>query len=180
MKIKQIFKKDYPNNKKELFTYISKYYYELNLTKKPKDEGWIFEWIIKPFKEPYIKKGEGVLFEDFKKNAEFYMLLNDEEHEIGVLVIEKVQWNNTTQIWDIIIDPKYQRCGFGTNLLEFAEKRARLWGCRAMVLECQSSNYNTIRFYLSYGFELIGFDLISYSNQDIQKHEVRFKMGKKL
>lgn len=47
MKIKQIFKRDYPNNKKELFTYTSKHYYELSLTKKPRDEGWIFEWTKK-------------------------------------------------------------------------------------------------------------------------------------
>ena len=30
------------------------------------------------------------------------------------------------------------------------------------------------------GFEIIGFDLYSYSNSDPERHEVRIEMGKKL
>ncbi|MFX1536418.1 MAG: GNAT family N-acetyltransferase [Promethearchaeota archaeon] len=180
MKIKQIFAKEYPNNKKELFIYTSKYYYELNLTKKPRDEGWIFEWTKKPFKEPFLKKGEGNLFEDYKEDAEYYVLLNDEEEEIGILVIGKNRINNTARVWDILVDQQYQRCGFGNKLMEYAEERARAWGCRAMIVECQSSNYNAIQFYQKNGFELIGFDLIWYSNKDVENHEVRFEMGKVL
>jgi ribosomal protein S18 acetylase RimI-like enzyme len=180
MKIKQIFEKDYPNNKKELFMYTSEYYYELNLTKKSRDEGWMFEWTKKPFSEPFVKRGEEVLFEDFKGDAEYYVLLNDKEHEIGILVIGKIQVNNTARIWDISVDQKFQRYGFGTKLIEYAEERARSWGARAMIVECQSSNYKAIQFYRKNGFELTGFDLIWYSNMDIHKHEVRFEMAKLL
>lgn len=180
MKIKQIFEKDFPNNKKELFTYTSEYYYDLILTKKPRYKGWIFEWIKKPFSELYVKRVEGVLFEEYKTNTEYYILLNDEEYEIGMLAIGKVKWNNTARIWDISIDQKYQRCGLGTQLLKFSEKRVRSWGCRAIVVECQSSNSKAIEFYLKNGFELIGFDLIAYSNEDIKKHEVRFELAKVL
>ncbi|MFX1508182.1 MAG: GNAT family N-acetyltransferase [Promethearchaeota archaeon] len=180
MKVKQIFAKDFPNNKKELFTYTSKYYYELNMTEKPKDEGWVFEWTKKPLKEPFIKKGEGNLFENYKEDAEYYVFLNDEEEEIGVVVIGMNQANNTARVWDIYVNQKYQRFGYGTQLMEYAEERARTWGCRAMIVECQSSNYNAIQFYQKNGFELIGFDLIWYSNTDVDKREVRLEMGKKL
>lgn len=37
-----------------------------------------------------------------------------------------------------------------------------------------------ISFYKSFGFEIIGFDLYSYSNDDPEKKEVRLEMGKKL
>ncbi len=180
MKIKQIFKQDYPNNKKEVFTYTSEHYYELNLTKKPRDEGWIFEWTKKPFTKPFSKKGEGNLFADFKEDAEYYILLSDEGHEIGKLVIGKIHVNNTARVWDIAIDQQYLGCGFGTKLMGYAEERARSWGCRAMIVECQSSNYNAIQFYQKNGFDLIGFDLLWYSNTDVQKHEVRFELGKVL
>ncbi len=136
--------------------------------------------VKKPFSEPFSKKGEEELFEDYKEDAEYYVLLNDEENEIGVLVIGNNQVNNTARVWDIYVNQKYQGCGFGTQLIEYAEERARAWGCRAMIVECQSSNYNAIQFYRKNGFELIGFDLIWYSNTDIENHEVRLEMGRVL
>ncbi len=53
-------------------------------------------------------------------------------------------------------------------------------GARMIVLETQSCNENSIRFYKKNGFEIIGFDLYSYSNSDPERHEVRIEMGKKL
>ena len=47
---------------------------------------------------------------------------------------------------------------------------------RAVVLECQTSNYPAIQFYLKMGFKLGGFDCIAYTNEDIEKHEVRLEM----
>ena len=39
---------------------------------------------------------------------------------------------------------------------------------------------DAIAFYRRYGFEIIGFDLYSYSNTDPEKNEVRVEMGRKL
>ena len=49
-----------------------------------------------------------------------------------------------------------------------------------IVLETQSCNENAIAFYRKNGFEIIGFDLYAYSNDDPERHEVRLEMGKKL
>ncbi len=49
-----------------------------------------------------------------------------------------------------------------------------------IVLETQSCNENAIALYRKNGFEMIGFDLYAYSNDDPERHEVRFEMGKKL
>ena len=51
---------------------------------------------------------------------------------------------------------------------------------RMVVLETQTCNENAIAFYRRYGFEIIGFDLYSYSNTDPEKNEVRVEMGRKL
>lgn len=98
--------------------------------------------------------------------------------EIGLIVVGKQSWNKTARIWDIAINEESQRKGIGGKLLKFAEKRAVEWKCRAIILECQSSNYSAIQFYLKHGYNLIGFDLIAYTNNDIDRHEVRFEMGK--
>ncbi len=47
------------------------------------------------------------------------------------------------------------------------------------VLETQTCNENAIAFYRRSGFEIIGFDLYSYSNEDPERPEVRIELGKK-
>ncbi|MHA2244343.1 MAG: GNAT family N-acetyltransferase [Candidatus Hodarchaeales archaeon] len=179
MKIKQIFAKNFPENKKIIFTYQSDYYYDVQITQKDNNEGWIFDWSIKPFLTTFMKKEEEKLFESYKENVEYYVVLNANE-EIGYLVVGRQEWNNVARIWDISIDAQFQRQAIGTELMQLAETRAKKWKCRALILECQSSNYTAIQFYLKCGFSLTGFDLISYSNQDVQRHDIRLEMSKLL
>jgi ribosomal protein S18 acetylase RimI-like enzyme len=49
-----------------------------------------------------------------------------------------------------------------------------------VILETQTCNENAIAFYKKNGFEIIGFDLYAYSNDDPEKHEIRIEMGRKL
>lgn len=58
-------------------------------------------------------------------------------------------------------------------------REAELSGARMTVLETQTCNENAIAFYRRSGFEIIGFDLYSYSNEDPERHEVRIELGKK-
>ena len=44
-------------------------------------------------------------------------------------------------------------------------------------METQSCNVPAIHCYMKNGFKIIGFDTHSYSNCDIEKHEVRIEMG---
>ena len=61
-----------------------------------------------------------------------------------------------------------------------ALRAANAAGARMTVLEAQSCNEQAIAFYRRHGFEIIGFDLFSYSDEDPQRHEFRIEMGKKL
>lgn len=65
--------------------------------------------------------------------------------------------------------------GVGTKLLDAIQVAAASSGARMIVLETQSCNENAIALYRK-----IGFDLYAYSNDDPERHEVRFEMGKKL
>ena len=59
-------------------------------------------------------------------------------------------------------------------------KEAKAAGARMIVLETQTCNENAIAFYRKNGFDIIGFDLYAYSNTDVERHEIRIEMGKKL
>ena len=61
-----------------------------------------------------------------------------------------------------------------------AEEVAVVQGRRALVLETQSCNDPAICFYRASGFSFIGCDLLAYSNDDIDRQEVRLEMGKTL
>ncbi len=179
--IKEIFKEDYPDNKQVLFTYRSNKYFDIiKRLSKDGDGGWIFELKIKQFKETFEKKLIENLFADHKENTKYFVYLNQNGHEIGIISIGNQMWNNLCRIWDIYVQNSFQNLGIGTELLKHAEKLAKEWNCRGIVLECQSSNYPAIKFYLKNGFTLTGFDLINYSNDDLSRHEVRLEMSKLL
>lgn len=65
-------------------------------------------------------------------------------------------------------------------LTNYAVKIAGDKGARMLVLETQTNKSAAIEFYLNFGFQLIGFDLAAYSNEDISEKEVRLELGLKL
>lgn len=90
-------------------------------------------------------------------------------------------WNNRYRISNIcIFNDSMRNKGIGTLLMNTILKQAKLSGARMVILETQTCNENAIAFYKKNGFEIIGFDLYSYSNSDPIDHEVRIEMGKKL
>ncbi len=68
--------------------------------------------------------------------------------------------------------------GVGTLPRNAISDAAKASGARMSVLETQSCNENAIAVYRKNGFEIIGFDLYSYSNTAPERHEIRIEMGK--
>lgn len=100
---------------------------------------------------------------------------------IGFVEGSMENWNNRFRISNIcVFDHERRSGGVGTALMEKIEAVAKADGARMVVLETQSCNENAIGFYRKCGFEMIGFDLYAYSNNDPQRHEVRVEMGKRL
>jgi ribosomal protein S18 acetylase RimI-like enzyme len=83
-------------------------------------------------------------------------------------------------VWEILVKEEFRRQGIGTALMNKAIDIAKEKGTRMLVLETQSCNVDAMGFYLKLGFELIGFDTAAYSNEDLQRREVRLEMGKKV
>ena len=90
-------------------------------------------------------------------------------------------WNNRFRITNIVVfDQEQRQSGIGTALLSAILSEAERTNARMAVLETQSYNFKAISFYKKHGFEIIGFDLFAYSNDAIEKHNIRIEMGKKL
>ncbi|UCF80412.1 MAG: ribosomal protein S18-alanine N-acetyltransferase [Acidobacteriota bacterium] len=67
-------------------------------------------------------------------------------------------WNvsNELHVNNIAVAPELRGRGLGWALLEFAEERARAWGCRVMLLEVRTSNDAAARLYKRFGFSELG------------------------
>ncbi|MGN1053860.1 MAG: GNAT family N-acetyltransferase [Erysipelotrichaceae bacterium] len=91
------------------------------------------------------------------------------------------RWNNRYRITNIcIFDENKRNKGSGRILLDTIMNEALSSGARMVILETKSCNEKAISFYRNYGFEIIGFDLYSYSNEDAERHEIRIEMGMKI
>ena len=172
--IRQIYQKDFPAGKKVVYKYTSEKYYENHIERQ--NNGWNFSLAEERLEFPFVKKFEEEIFEPYKDGSEVYLAEFDEE-EAAVMVIHHMEWNNTLLIHDLYVDDRFKRNGIGRGLIEVAKKRATELGVRAINLETQTSNYPAIQFYLKNGFDLIGFNAISYSNEDKENKEVRIEMG---
>lgn len=83
------------------------------------------------------------------------------------------------RIEDLIVGRQYRRYGVGSLLLSCASDWARKHGCRAIVLETQSSNYPAVQFYLRNGLQIWSINQHFYPPGPLE-HEVALIMGKKL
>ena len=169
MEIVQV-KEEY-KGKEIVFRYTSEYYYEVYR------EDFSVRFVRTPFGQEVHKEFKSTLLEDWLENPELYVI-KEKDEMIGFIEISLESWNRRLRISNIWVDDSRRHQGLGSRLMNKAMERAKVLGARALVLETQSCNDKAISFYKKHGFTMIGFDLISYSNEDINKKEVRIEMGK--
>ena len=95
----------------------------------------------------------------------------------AILEVTPENWNNRLRITNLCVQDGYRRRGYGTLLMTRAREIARAQHRRALILETQSCNTGAIGFYMAQGLSLMGFNACEYSNQDVEKHEIRLEMG---
>jgi ribosomal protein S18 acetylase RimI-like enzyme len=157
--------------------YSSTHYYEVSVLRG--FESWKIELIHKPFDVKQEKSYHGKLFEDhIEEPRVFAATLHG--REVGWIELGYDKWNNRMRVWEFLVQEEFRKQGIGTLMMNQAVKIAKQKGARMLVLETQTNNSNAIDFYLNFGFELIGFDLAAYSNEDTNKKEVRLELAVKL
>jgi ribosomal protein S18 acetylase RimI-like enzyme len=156
------------------YTYVTTSCYDVSILHR---EGWWkVELTLKPLEKPLDKGFEDKLFaEHVEEPRVFAAMLADQQ--VGWVELGYQRWNNRMRLWEFLVKEEFRRIGIGSLLMHYAIKVAEEKRARMLVLETQSYNVPAIDLYLKHGFELIGFDIAAYSNEDIEKKEFRLEFG---
>lgn len=172
MKIIELDQKEYQNYELDM-SYQTKGYYGVQVKGK---HDTTFRIRKKRFLKKRKKTSQSNLFADHIEKPEAFAIF--ERKKLAAVIEGSVEsWNGRYRIWNVLVNKKYRRLGYGQTLIKHVKKHAKKQSCRALVLEVQSSNVPAISFYFKQGFRFIGIDIMSYTNQDIKKKEVRLEMG---
>lgn len=117
------------------------------------------------------------LYEDYRPDSPAWGITDENGHLIAAIETEVEAWNNRLRVHELWVDDRYHRMGIGHALMRLAKEEALRGKQRMVILETQSCNVNAIGFYLHEGFTLIGFDSCCYSNNDLDRKEVRIELG---
>lgn len=139
-----------------------------------------FEIKYKRFETPSERQLKDQMFSEWLENPVAYGAFED-GMLLGYVEGSLEQWNNRYRISNIcVFDHARRHSGIGTVLMKTILQDAKASGARMVVLETQTCNENAIAFYRKNGFEIIGFDLYAYTNDDPQRNEIRIEMGCKI
>jgi len=176
IKIVELFKEKLPFSKLK-FKYSTKNHYAVTILRK-KDR-WEIKLVLETLPKPTEKRFEDGLFQDFIDEPRVFTA-ELEGKQVGWIELGFQKWNKRMRIWELLVKEEFRRNGIGTLLVDHAVKLSRKRRARMLVVETQSCNVPAINFYLKNGFELIGFDVAAYSNEDIKRKEVRLEFGLKI
>ena len=129
--------------------------------------------------KPIEKRFEGGLFQHFVDVPRVFAA-EFEDKQVGWIELGFQEWNNRMGVWELLVKGGFRRKGIGTFLVDYAVKLSKRRGARMLVVETQSCNVPAVNFYLKHGFELVGFDVAAYSNEDIKRKEIRLEFGLKI
>ena len=166
-----------------LLKYTTKEYYDLETSKD--DQGFHVQMIKRKFDAPVTHTPEEYdfpdrLYQDHWAEAKAWgIVCKKEGNEELLACIESCpeEWSNRLMVTELWVSEELRRQGVGRMLMDIVKEQAKAEGRRAVILETQSCNVDAIAFYLSQGFELIGFDSCCYTNRDVERREVRFDFG---
>ena len=156
-------------------------YYDFEI--KPLDrDGCTVSLVRKPVDQEIVHTPEehdfaDALYQDFWENAEAYGVVDDDGSLLACIEVCPEEWSNRMLVTELWVSEQLRGRGLGHRLMDIAKDVARQQKRRVLFLETQSCNTKAIGFYLHEGFEMIGFDTCCYSNDDIERREVRINLG---
>lgn len=157
-----------------LFQYESSGHYRVDVHENK--DGWTINLKMVEFGETFRKMEREKVISSYKGNSEVHAAYI-EGKEAGLIQLEYQDWNKSVRVWDIDVKAEFRRKGIGRALMGLCKERARELGARRIVLETQTSNLKAIAFYRAMGFQLVGLDVSHYTNEDVEKGEVRLEMA---
>ena len=156
-----------------VFSYDSRAYYDLKM--RTSQNVFALEFVRTPC-APVHKEFVDHLFAPYWDDPHAFGLFDGRDMR-AILEVTPENWNNRLRITNLCVQEGYRRRGYGALLMTRAREIARSQHRRALILETQSCNTAAIQFYLSQGLTLMGFNACEYTNQDVERHEIRLEMG---
>ena len=156
-------------------------YYDFEISPLDHD-GCTISIIRKPAEQDIVHTPEEYdfpdgLYQDHWEKAEAYGVVGAGGEMLACIEVCPEEWSNRLMVTELWVSEGLRRKGVGKRLMDKAKEIAVNQKRRAVILETQSCNTKAIAFYLSQGFELIGFDTCCYTNNDIGRREVRINLG---
>lgn len=155
------------------FAYESDIYYDVRI--RDTHQGFAVDFVRMPFPATKQKHSTDHLYGKQWMLPEAYGIFEGET-PIAILEVATEQWNSRLRVTNLWVAEAHRRQGMGAALLEKAKRLMSARGHRCIALEVQSCNAGAIAFYIQQGFMLAGFDAFAYSNEDVEKKEVRIEM----
>lgn len=156
------------------FVYGTDWFYDVQIDAD--SMGFAVRFEKKRFEKTIQKRFTDKLYAPHWDAPEAYGIF-DGDVLIAALEVTPEVWNNRLRVTNLWVDAPYRRLGYGRLLMDKAKEMAAHGNHRAAVLETQCCNAGAIAFYFCQGFVLAGFDRMAYSNEDIEKREVRLEMA---
>ncbi len=173
MEIEQICAKDYKGYTKE-FKYWTKAYYDII-----KDDNG-FKLQLKEFTKPIQKSFVGTLFSD-RLECPVVFGAFVKRKLVGFIEGSIESWHDLFRINNLLVEEEYRHLGIGDKLMnKICDYAIQHTQARAFILETESCNTPAIGFYKQHGFDMVGLNLMDYTNDDIAMKEVHFEFGKKI
>lgn len=91
---------------------------------------------------------------------------------VGLLAWCPREWNCSTWLVDVRVDPGTRRRGVGSAMVEHLKSHVRRLEMRGITVETQCNNMPAVKFYRRQGFEVAGLHDRLYTNQDLLKQDV--------
>lgn len=173
MEIEQIYAKDYKGYTKE-FKYWTKAYYDIIKD----DNGFKLE--LKEFGDYVQKSFIGTLFSDKLEDPVVFGAFKNKKL-VGFIEGTIESWHNLFRINNFYVEENSRHLGIGDKLMnKICDYAITKTQARAFILETESCNVPAITFYKQQGFEMVGLNLMDYTNDDIAEKEVCLEFGKKI
>ena len=155
------------------FSYYTDGYYSFEVQK------WDFKLVFHKYETVVEKSFIDYLFNEWVENPIVLGAFINKQL-VGVIECSLETWNNRFRITNLLVFEDFRKQGIGKLLINKAIEIGIRDNARIIVLETQTCSRNAIEFYHKMGFIPIGFDLYCYTNNDIDKNEVRLEMAKVL
>lgn len=156
------------------FRYSTSQYMDISISKSNDAQSFVFT--IKNFDVPVEKSFSASFGASFLENPVLFGIIQNDE-PCAFLEVSFESWTNRMRVANILVLPPFRGKRLGEKLMQHAIMFACEKKVRALVLETQSCNVPAIMLYQKSGLSIIGFDLLHYSNDDIEQKEFRIEMG---